>query len=523
MRFIELFAGCGGLSLGLKAAGGQLAFANEISPMAAETYAYNFFNENWASDSLSKRAKWLSSKHGLDSFKFRLRENPYELAFPSKNCELKDAADLEGSLVIGNIKHLNQLIESSDKFKKTLIANYGNGKVDLISGGPPCQSFSMAGMRQLSNERNTLPWEFAKLVGVVKPKLAMLENVQGILNAFVQDGVKYHAWFEVCKAFVEVGYVPICFLVNAKFVGVAQNRPRFIMFALNFKLANAIVKNDSSNLSKLVIKSLSFYKAFHAGGNLQPDQLNVYDTSNLISRVELKGTLFEGLFSKEPVTVKEAIDDLTAFDSDEQAIGWKPGKYAKALKKIFAGVISDKPISNIELRSNSPKVCQRFWIYQLIEQVDQSESEVLKKSLKGLYVDDASIALKGLLNQRYLSKDGLTWIQFTKTSELLDYLYELKTKKQTQRALKEMLPAPAALSIPDDACHYRKLRTLSVREMARIQSFPDNFEFRSKVTTGGTSRRFEVPQYTQIGNAVPPLLALALGKVCKQIISHEKS
>ena len=81
-------------------------------------------------------------------------------------------------------------------------------------------------------------------------------------------------------------------------------------------------------------------------------------------------------------------------------------------------------------------------------------------------------------------------------------------------------PAPAALSIPDDACHYDKheLRVLTVREMARIQSFPDNFVFRSKITTGGQMRKFEVPQYTQVGNAVPPLLGLALGNVVKHIL-----
>jgi len=78
------------------------------------------------------------------------------------------------------------------------------------------------------------------------------------------------------------------------------------------------------------------------------------------------------------------------------------------------------------------------------------------------------------------------------------------------------------LSIPDDACHYHEAedtqRTLTVREMARIQSFPDWYKIKSKVTTGGQMRKFEVPQYTQIGNAVPPLLALALGKVCSKLL-----
>jgi DNA (cytosine-5)-methyltransferase 1 len=104
-------------------------------------------------------------------------------------------------------------------------------------------------------------------------------------------------------------------------------------------------------------------------------------------------------------------------------------------------------------------------------------------------------------------------------SNILSQLY---TKKQTQRALSPNEPAPAALSIPDDACHYHESesmqRTLTVREMARIQSFPDWYQIKSKVTTGGQMRKFEVPQYTQIGNAVPPLLGLALGEVCKALI-----
>ena len=67
------------------------------------------------------------------------------------------------------------------------------------------------------------------------------------------------------------------------------------------------------------------------------------------------------------------------------------------------------------------------------------------------------------------------------------------------------------MHIPDDIVHYSQDRTLTVREMARFQSFPDTFEFVGKATTGGKRRAFEVPQYTQVGNAVPPLLGRAIG------------
>lgn len=91
-------------------------------------------------------------------------------------------------------------------------------------------------------------------------------------------------------------------------------------------------------------------------------------------------------------------------------------------------------------------------------------------------------------------------------------LESIKSKKHSQRALICNKVAPAQLSIPDDLVHYAKDRTLTVREMARIQSFPDWFEFKGKVTTGGNQRAYEVPRYTQVGNAVPPLMAKQIAK-----------
>jgi hypothetical protein len=66
-------------------------------------------------------------------------------------------------------------------------------------------------------------------------------------------------------------------------------------------------------------------------------------------------------------------------------------------------------------------------------------------------------------------------------------------------------------SLPDDLVHYREARIPTVREYARIQSFPDWFEFKAKYTTGDKNRREQVPRYTQVANAVPPLLAEAIG------------
>jgi DNA (cytosine-5)-methyltransferase 1 len=78
--------------------------------------------------------------------------------------------------------------------------------------------------------------------------------------------------------------------------------------------------------------------------------------------------------------------------------------------------------------------------------------------------------------------------------------------------------APTITTLPDDVLHYCEPRILSVRESARIQSFPDWFKFLGKYTTGGDSRRRDCPRYTQVGNAVPPLFARALGVALSRLL-----
>ena len=76
-------------------------------------------------------------------------------------------------------------------------------------------------------------------------------------------------------------------------------------------------------------------------------------------------------------------------------------------------------------------------------------------------------------------------------------------------------------TIPEDTLHYKEARILTARETARIQSFPDWFEFLGRYTTGGPRRKFECPRYTQIGNAVPPLMAETLGKLIINLAESE--
>jgi DNA (cytosine-5)-methyltransferase 1 len=92
---------------------------------------------------------------------------------------------------------------------------------------------------------------------------------------------------------------------------------------------------------------------------------------------------------------------------------------------------------------------------------------------------------------------------------------EFGIKKMATRVLDRNKPAPTITSMPDDLLHYDEPRTLTVRENARLQTFPDWFVFRGKYTTGGHLRRREVPRFTQVANAVPPLLAELMGLVLR--------
>jgi len=100
----------------------------------------------------------------------------------------------------------------------------------------------------------------------------------------------------------------------------------------------------------------------------------------------------------------------------------------------------------------------------------------------------------------------------------VDVVMRLATLKHTQRVVKDDEPAPTVVTLPDDYVHPSEARIMTVTELARLQSFPDWFEFRSKETTGSHRRKVEVPQYTQVGNAVPPLMAQAIGELIRDLL-----
>ena len=95
----------------------------------------------------------------------------------------------------------------------------------------------------------------------------------------------------------------------------------------------------------------------------------------------------------------------------------------------------------------------------------------------------------------------------------------LESKKRNYVVLNPLGQSPTVCTMPDDFIHYSAFRPTTVREMARLQSFDDSFVFQGKRQTGGNNRQKEIPQYTLVGNAVPPLMARAIANT---ILNHIK-
>lgn len=95
----------------------------------------------------------------------------------------------------------------------------------------------------------------------------------------------------------------------------------------------------------------------------------------------------------------------------------------------------------------------------------------------------------------------------------------LESNKRNYTVLNPKGQSPTVVTMPDDFIHYAAHRAMTVREMARLQSFDDSFVFQGKRQTGGAKRKTEIPQYTLVGNAVPPLMARAIANT---ILKHIK-
>jgi DNA (cytosine-5)-methyltransferase 1 len=393
LTYIDLFAGCGGLSLGLHNSGWKGLFAIEKSPDAFKTLKYNLIDKlnhfNWP--------EWLEQQN----------HDIYEL-----------------------------LEEHRDDLEKL------KNEVDMVVGGPPCQGFSSAGKRLLQDERNKLVHAYLEIIEIVKPKVIMIENVKGFDVGFkIDNKERTKATSDVViERLIELGYSDATkFLFDFSEYGVPQKRKRVIIIAT--------LNNSAQNFKQLI--------------DCQKE--NFLETNGLNETTSLQDAISDLLCSNGTLTNKE----FPLF---------KFGKYSV-------------PKTN----------------YQKLMRTDnQKKGKIVDSHRFVNHKENTVEKFKDIIDNNLTNKEVRTKYQ---------------TKKTSTKLLEAGKPSTTLTTLPDDYVHYCEPRILTVREYARIQSFPDWYEIKGKYTTGGKMRVKEVPRYTQVGNAIPPLFAEQCGLILKEIVN----
>jgi len=366
---VELFAGAGGLMLGLERAGFHTLLANEVHPHPCLTLKRNF------------------------------RDVPVIQA---------SIRDLSGAA----------LLEKAELPQKWI------GNITLLAGGPPCQGFSTAGLKDKDDPRNTLIGDFIRMVRELQPRFFLMENVPGLLS--LHDGKLFQ---NVLNEIGTLGYQFQHRVLKVSDYGVPQMRKRLIILGARDE------------------KPPQHPEATHGdGGNME-------------------------LFGSDllPVTTcGDALGDLPPIE---------PGMIAES--------------------------------YSIQPETDYQK--VMRKGAKKLFNHQASKHRPETMDYYGLVPPGGTW---------LDIPEKLRNGKQgVQRWPLDGL-SRAITTEPSDFLHPTINRIPTVRELARMQSFPDTYEFLGQRTTGNRMRRLGYCSQTQqVGNAVPPLFAEAVGRKILEAVS----
>lgn len=228
----------------------------------------------------------------------------------------------------------------------------------------------------------------------------------------------------------------------------------------------------------------------------------------------------------EKVTVLEAIYDLDFIDNNqfkynyesiniEELYNGNSEKYKKLIKKrTIDGKVSNKNSKTFAEWAKNGRLDNRYKVSSSFYVRDFNGLRNGGKKYGILHNHQTS-------NQNSTVRKRLELIRANGNYQLAKEelsKHGLDSNKRNYNVLKPEYQSPTIMTMPDDYIHYRVPRALTVREMARIQSFDDNFVFQGKRSTGGNKRKDEVPQYTLVGNAVPPLLARAIGMEILKVI-----
>ena len=236
------------------------------------------------------------------------------------------------------------------------------------------------------------------------------------------------------------------------------------------------------------------------------DQKFISEIPNTVTEDE-KVTIFEALYDLDFVGNNEEARHYELVDISKQYNGTAKKMKSLLSKRTIEGVPNNKTGKTFSDWRKKGRLNGRF-----------------KNAAKPFYVRNTEDLERGIkeynvLHNHKTSKQSETVIKrldiilkegnYKRAYDKLNK-YGLSSKKRNYNVLQAFGQSPTVMTIPDDYIHYNTPRALTVREMARLQSFDDSFVFQGKRSTGGNNRKTEVPQYTLVGNAVPPLLARAV-------------
>jgi len=324
-------------------------------------------------------------------------------------------------------------------------------EMDVMVGGPPCQGFSInAPTRSETDPRNHLFRHYVRLVlEGIRPKFVVMENVPGLLS--LENGKVLR---NVIAAFEQAKYKVAFKILNAAHYGVPQERWRLIFVGTRLRdVSPSFPTPTHYSLQRANFTGGSEFTFTHAIG------------------APAQGDLFFGKL-KPPSSVREAIGDLPPIKSGG-------GKMEMAYDRV----------------------------------AESDYQRMMRKGAGKLYNHEC-VGLSSINFQRlkYI-KPGGSWRDIP--HHLLPRGLQRARRSDHTRRYGRLNPNTPSCTIMTKCdphwgtfIHYRQNRIISVREAARIQSFPDWFQF-----TGSKN-----DQYRQVGNAVPPLLAWALARHIKELI-----
>lgn len=438
---IDLFSGPGGLCTGFKWAGILPLIAVEWTDTTVETY---------------------SMSHDAEVFHLSeyVQENKY-------NNEYLDRfrKDSSKSLII----HGDINLVTSDMIKDFLLQRYGIDSVyetvDIVSGGAPCESFSIAGKRTANDERDDLFSNILRISRTVRPKMILFENVKGLFSK-AKDGKKGAIFEYICDSFEDkeastvyrlVSRDPNKILLKACDYGVPQLRERLFLVG---------IRNDLNNIE------FSYPAKEYGPGTNRPY-----------------------------VTAWEAISDLPVVQMGEESTFYSaPKKYVSENQLKYVSIMRGQ-YRDMAMNTSVPNhllVNGTFDKHSI--SVHKGPGHVLRKQqLLALIKEEQS--MKSTFNK--LTEEG-------KIDQYRHLFPNVIYGSRNRRLVKAEPSFTVTSHCLDEVLHPYLNRAITPREAARLQSFPDWYQFAGPyVQFHGSAIQ---DKYEQIGDAIPPLLAFALGK-----------